>query len=556
MKSITVKHIAFCLWMILVPFYSFGQDSELDWEIHLGGSKFDVVKASCTDKLGNLYLTGFFQDTIIINDKAYVATGNADIFTIKVDQHGNVSWVNIGGSNHYRKNLIFEMGTCIAVSKNYVYVCGTFAKSANFQTLSLRSNGGKDIFIAKYHSETGKLIWVKSIGGKNHDNVSDLCIDRSDNIILTGNISSNTKLGDSIISINSTVSFVSKYDDNGNFLWLRHIEGNGYQQGTSVATDHLDNIYWGLNFRNRINSENETILSKGEGDIYLEKLSTDGNYLWHKHISGEPVVRMSSLDLASGDEIAVMGFYTGRIQIENSSIESIGKNDMFLCKYDKKGKLNWVKSAGGCMDDLIKADYSNSNGEIYLAGKFQGSVYFEQDTIFANQTPDLFLAKYSADGNLAWVQNVANSLNKNITSIACDSFSNIYLTGTFRNQIKLDNKMVSSAGENDIFIAKISGNGTNKNALTYIGLGNFGSIEKPYKIFPNPTTGGLNIIFSSQPADEIEINITSVVETITTLNFYTNQKRIVIDLSPYSKGIYLLTVKTLEQVFTEKIILQ
>lgn len=556
MKNITVQYVMRCLLMILIPFSASGQDSELDWAIHFGGSKFDVVKASCTDELGNLYLTGFFQDTIIINNKTYVAKGNADIFTLKVNQYGNILWLNTAGSNQYRNNLIFEMGTSIAVYKNYVFVCGTFAKSALFEPVSLSSNGGKDIFIAKYHSETGKLIWVKNIGGKGHDMISDMCIDRSGNIVLTGNISSKAKFGDSISDNNSTASFVSKFDDNGNFLWLRYVEGKGYLEGVSVVADKQNNIYWGINFRDGIKSKKETILSKGEVDVYIGKLSAEGDLLWQNQLFGEQTVKMSSLDISIGNEMILTGFFTGKMMFGNKSIEALGQKDIFLCKCNEKGELIWLKSAGGNMDDITKAQFCNSSGEIYLAGEFQESAIFDQDTVYTNENTGLFIAKYSIDGNLIWVQNVASGLHKNLTSIAGDPSANIYLTGGFRKQIKFGDELLSSVGKSDAFVTKIIDYGINKNALLQVESDNSASNGKRLKINPNPTTGKLNIEFLNPINSEVEIEVTDVFGGTTVLNVNKTQNLFSVDLSLYPPGIYLLLIKTPKKIYTEKIVLQ
>ncbi len=552
-----ILYIATCFFVFQFPLCLFAQDLDLDWEIHIGGPGFDVTRVSCTDDLGNIYFTGFFQDTVFINGNMYVAKGKADIFTIKADLHGNIMWVNTAGSNYCRENLIFEMGNGIDVDENSdVYICGTFASLSTFESESVRSNGGKDIFIAKYHGETGKLIWVKNIGGKGHDIVSDLCIDRSDNIVLTGNISPGAKFGESICNNNSTVSFVSKLDEKGNFLWLKYIEGTGYLEGVSAITDKLNNIYWGINFRDGIKSKKEIILSKGDGDIYIEKLSAEGELLWQNHLFGEQTVRMSFLDLSLGNEIIITGSFMGKMKFGSKSIEAVGQKDIFLCKCNEKGELIWLKSAGGYMNDIAKAEFCNSRGEVYLAGEFQGRAFFDQDTLHANENTDLFIAKYSIDGNLIYVQKLDHGLHKHISSIVGDPLSNIYLSGGFKKQITFGDELLSSVGKSDLFITRILDHEIYKDALVNVESDISNPKIKLFKINPNPTSGILNIEFSSLLNSEVEIKVTNVFGRTTALNFDKSHQPFSVDLSPYPKGIYLLTITTNSKVYTEKIILQ
>ncbi|NCA84689.1 MAG: T9SS type A sorting domain-containing protein, partial [Clostridia bacterium] len=70
-----------------------------------------------------------------------------------------------------------------------------------------------------------------------------------------------------------------------------------------------------------------------------------------------------------------------------------------------------------------------------------------------------------------------------------------------------------------------------------------------------PTTGLINIALN-QNQKYIEVEVKAMNGVAIVAKSYEYPGNTILDLSPYPKGIYLLTVKTLEQVFTEKIILQ
>ena len=77
---------------------------------------------------------------------------------------------------------------------------------------------------------------------------------------------------------------------------------------------------------------------------------------------------------------------------------------------------------------------------------------------------DCFIQKLDVNGNFIWVKQLSGGLHINITSIDVDIYENVYLTGSFRGNIKYiqDNKIVSywTNGNNgsDIFLAKIDEN--------------------------------------------------------------------------------------------------
>ncbi len=89
-----------------------------------------------------------------------------------------------------------------------------------------------------------------------------------------------------------------------------------------------------------------------------------------------------------------------------------------------------------------------------------------------------------------------------------------------------------------------------------MGLDDFSQNTNLYEINPNPTTGIFNIKFQNPLIGEVEINLTNIFGKTSVLNFDKNQQPVSIDLSTYPKGIYLLTIKTNDKVFTEKVVLQ
>ena len=81
------------------------------------------------------------------------------------------------------------------------------------------------------------------------------------------------------------------------------------------------------------------------------------------------------------------------------------------------------------------------------------------------------------------------------------------------------------------------------------------NFANPIDIYPNPTTGLINIALN-QNQKHIEVEVKAMNGVAIVAKSYEYPGNTILDLSPYPKGIYLLTIKTMEQVFVEKIILQ
>ena len=91
----------------------------------------------------------------------------------------------------------------------------------------------------------------------------------------------------------------------------------------------------------------------------------------------------------------------------------------------------------------------------------------------------------------------------------------------------------------------------NASVLTYpIGL--------TVNVYPNPTNGLTNLVFNLSENDQIQVSLANVNGQQVVLidagqknkGTYSYQ----IDLSPYPKGIYFLTLATTKGTFTQKIV--
>jgi hypothetical protein len=90
------------------------------------------------------------------------------------------------------------------------------------------------------------------------------------------------------------------------------------------------------------------------------------------------------------------------------TLKSDGGTDVFLAKYDRLGRLDWVLQAGGPEDDQGFDIAFDAGRNIYLTGVFRDSATFrgvrgpEETVTGSGQT--MFLAKYAPTGVLLWVR--------------------------------------------------------------------------------------------------------------------------------------------------------
>jgi gliding motility-associated-like protein len=105
------------------------------------------------DDSGNVYITGYFQDTIVFGSYTLTSNNQGTLFLVKYDSAGNVKWAQQGHGP--------IIGNCVAADyKGGVYVTGKFNTLASLNNDTVRSTALMALYLAKYNTH-GNLLWLE-----------------------------------------------------------------------------------------------------------------------------------------------------------------------------------------------------------------------------------------------------------------------------------------------------------------------------------------------------------------------------------------------------------
>ncbi|HSD13509.1 MAG TPA: T9SS type A sorting domain-containing protein [Flavobacterium sp.] len=494
--------------MFIAKYYTFtAQAGQLFSVYSWGGTKDDRATSIAVKNTGNnhnVYLTGSFQETVDFgsspSNQRYLTsgTGASNCF---MNHYFNV----LGGFIDYRNAQVIggypnqpprESGRSVATdSFGNVYVVGGFSGTADFDpsaaTATLTATGSGSMFLAKYDSG-GNYLWAKAIGGTNN-NPMHIAINSVGEIIIAGFFYNTTDFDPSPSTFNLTSQgdadvFIAKYDSNGNYLWAKSMGGTGHECNFAMALNssgqiHIIGEYDSAAADFDPSSATANLVGGGNVGLYIAKYDSDGNYLWVKSVGGAAYSGAYgwsfsfSLAVNNSGEVYVVGFFRGTFDFDPSAatanlISAGGSQDVFIAKYDSNGNYLWAKAIGGALnDDSAKAIAVNGNGELYVTGYFGGTVDFDPSTVTANLTAaggvsNSFIAKYDSSGNYIWAK--AMEVTENIdarppSALVLNSNGEIYISGVFQGTGDFDPSVASvnltSAGGNDIYVAKYDNNG-------------------------------------------------------------------------------------------------
>jgi hypothetical protein len=245
--------------------------------------------------------------------------------------------------------------------------------------------------------------------------------------------------------------------------WSRTIGGADADTCVALAIDDQANLYAVGSFSGYGDFRNDTIkdnlISNGKDDVFLQKRSKKGKYIWSKKIGGKGNDRPSSMIYYNGS-LFITGTFEDTLDFGIQKIIPQGKKSIFLAKMDTAGNCLWVKTLGDTLYSRARSLAINKDG-IYLSGEFSGKI---EKTAYINS---MFLQKRDLNGNVNWTKTFGTKRSVVSNSITLDSLGNLFNVGSLLgNNVDFDpspikDSILSSTtnGLSDIFIQKVNANG-------------------------------------------------------------------------------------------------
>lgn len=490
----------------------------LDWVRVVGGPMGDHGIVITTDKWGNVYSAGFFNDTVDFNPGTgfqLIGVRNNDVYITKYDANGNFIWAQAFGG----------IGTdqCFGLKTDEIgniYISGQFGGTVDLNpggaNGELIATGGNDVFVAKYDS-SGSLLWAKRMGGMGNDIAYGLDIDASGNVYTTGEyVGTEINRIDfdpgpdtfRLISKGSGDIFVSKLDTDGNFVWAKSMGSNRPDYSYDIAVDKQGNVYTTGVFQDTGDFDpgpNEArVVSNGGYDIFVSKLDSMGNYVWAKGIGAVGADYGYGITVSDSGYVYTTGYFQRTVEFNpggsNSTIlTSLGNpSDLFVTKFKAEdGELVWAKRMGGSLAETGRSIDVDLRDNVYVGGWFNSqNASFNPDSTtgdFASRGGnDLFIVKLNFEGNYQWALSMGGTASDFGYGISVDNSGNVYTTGYVQGTIDFDPgpdtfNVTANTGNYDLYVHKLLCTDTNSvyievdickddytyNEVTYNETGNY-----------------------------------------------------------------------------------
>lgn len=463
---------------------------QVTWGFNVGAPALDDSQRAYVDQAGNVYISGEFRGSNVDFDPSpatvlHSSNGQGDAYVAKYSSTGQyIMSITIGGSNLDKANSV------VTDMAGNIYIVGYF-RGANVDfdpsaaTAFLTSNGdvggdpgyGGDIFVAKY-SPTGQYIWAFNVGATSlGDNAIALASDPAGNIYVGGYFRGSPDFdpGSSSAILNASMGtgFLVKYNTAGVYQWgFNFGQGDVDNSVFDIKLDPASNVYitgyfQGTNIDFDPSPASAILNAVGGFEGFVAKYSSTGQYQFAFQFGGFGIDVGRGIDLDNAGNIYVTGDFNGtNIDFDPSAgsalLSSNGASDIFVGKYTSSGQYVWAFNAGSAGGE-ISWDIATDNNSVYVTGGFSGVADFNPsgvtDNLTSNGATDIFLAKYTSNGNYECAFNIGSSQDDNGVGVQIGGNSIFYLSGSFSGS-NVDftptpsTFLLSSNGSMDAFLIK------------------------------------------------------------------------------------------------------
>lgn len=402
---------------------------ELDWVKIIDGKGNTFPSGLDIDSWGNIVITGTFDDTVDfdpgLGEEVRIASGPQDAFVMKLDPFGNLLWLNmITGENDIR-------GVDVCVNfVGEVFISGIFFETVHIESptegTTFSSNGYFDTYVSKMDPE-GNVLWASHLGNDSIITPSAVESDGVGNFYLTGSFNSEAVYNAD--SLNLSVqdrddAFILKIKPNGELDWVKSLSGSGFESYNEIFIDEIGNIYGIGSFNETIDlnpgSAEEIRQSVAFQDIFLQKLNSNGEYIWGKSFGGTKSDDGLAI-FVSGESIFTGGRFQEQVDFDTgpgiANLVSNGWIDAYIQKLDTAGNHIWAFSYGGVGEENLYEIFPDSEDNVYATGIFSETVDFNQ-----GGASDIFTSAGSRDVYLIKLGQELASVEEN--SLEIDVFPN------------------------------------------------------------------------------------------------------------------------------------
>lgn len=225
-----------------------------------------------------------------------------------------------------------------------------------------------------------EIAWQQSLGGNREEHLYDAISTYDYGLLLAGSSaseSSGTKTDGSVADLDY---WLWKMTEDGKLEWQKNYggEGNDYLYSVSYTQDG-GYILGGSSDSSK--GHDKTSEGFGGLDYWILKLNPLGEIEWQKTYGGSEDDQLTAIAQTEDGGFWVAGTTSSAVSGNKKSV-SIGNEDIWVLRLDKKGTLLWERTLGGLRKDTCKGMTQTSEGLWLVAHSNSQALHGQAQALF------------------------------------------------------------------------------------------------------------------------------------------------------------------------------
>jgi len=258
---------------------------------------------------------------------------------------------------------------------------------------------------------------------------------------------SETNESESVTATFSSYDSIVKINADGSLAWVKRISDNMTASLNCIDIAGPDEIYIGGSVGSSLMTElGESVENcnlyfsdttaevpfDGNTDAYACRIDSDCNLDWFRMLEGPNTEMISSISTGSDNSLiagGVLEFESGETDEDGDPVYT---RDCFVTRFDKSdGSLLWSGPLEGEGDTGFISVLGDRDSGFYVSGSFEEELDLDltnsSEIHEAEFEKDIFLAHYTGENELDWVQTLNSGDMDRSTGLLLDSHGNVYL---------------------------------------------------------------------------------------------------------------------------------
>jgi hypothetical protein len=426
-----------------------GAGGPILWAKRFGGAGMQRGHRVAAGATGDVYVAGTFEGSIDLGAGTLASQGATDVFVAKLDGSGATLW-----SVAFGNALAQETFGLTVRSDGNVVVSGSFEGAVDFGDGVLTSAGDSDGFVVALDPASGAHICSSRVGGPGYDVVSDVAAEDDGDTDIIGMFGATATLGEiALVGAGQRDIFYARLTGCEPFIGAG-FGGTGDDYGWSIAAVP-DGVVMGMDSNGTMDFGGGPLTSAGMDDVFLARIGHDGGHVW-SYSAGDAETQWAPRLAATADGFVAAGSFMGTLGTDPDVLTSAGSMDVYVARVGGDGVPVWGLRFGDEGWQSPESVAVDARGRVLLTGSTSGVIDLGGGPLPWGGAEDLWMAVLDGDGDHLWSFAAGDEAYQSGMGIAADPTGGFFVTGLFEGTLDLGAGPLVSAGDTDVFVAKVA----------------------------------------------------------------------------------------------------